>query len=208
MKKLLCIVLVLSLALLLPACKKTPAEVTDPAESTTGAPAVDEGLSVDEMSPPRNDAQPQRVFPMTYAGIDRSGFEEIKKEDALTDKFDAAHIYRDGDTEYYELSDGKVFGIFTLGDDYGSVYYDENGALVYYGADPYGWFYKDGAADYLTYVCTLANGNTILTFYEPDGSRFAVFANNEYYNANLDLLTEEEQVALVKRVTYALAVLG
>ena len=208
MKRFLALVLAAALTLALAACHKTQEEPDDPTVQTTEAATEYEGPSVDEMSPPRIAPAQPRALPAAYGETDRSGFVEIDAADAMTDNFDTAHIYRDGDAEYYELKDGKVFVIFPLEDGYASVYYDETGKMIYYGLDPYGWFYADGETDYLTYAFTLSNGNVILSFYEPDGSRFAVFANNEYYDGSLDLLSEEDQVELVRRVTYALAVLG
>ena len=208
MKKTIALILLLALSLSFFACKKETEETTAPSEPDTPAVTEDAGPTVDEMSPQRMDAVQPRSFPATYGEIDRGGFTEISAADALTDKFETSHIFRDGDTEYYELKDGKAFGIFPVGEDYGSVYYDADGKIVYFGVEPYGWFYADGKEDYRTFSYPLPNGNTILTFYEPDGRRFAIYANNEYFDNNLDLLTDEEQVALVKRVTYALAVLG
>lgn len=209
MKKLFCAALAALLLFSLAACTKTGPEETTAAPETT-EPASYQGPTLEEMSPPSMSTAMPIEVPLTYAAVDKSGFKPIKKEDSRWPETEAGSVYRSGDTEYYIMDGGVVYVLMADEETnvYYSAYYDKEGALAFFGDETKNWYFTDGAFDYMMYTYTAPGGAQVMTFYEGEDSRFAVYAGGSYYDGELNELTGPEQIRLVTRVAAAFSMMG
>ena len=198
-----CLLLLLSLA----ACgNKTDEETT--AEPTTTSEY--KGPSLEEMSPPSMSTAIPIDQPKTYAAVDKSNFKPIKAEDSFWPESEAASIYSSGSAQYFIMGKGIVYAIINGGNDvFYSAYYDSEGKLTFLGDNDKNWYFTDdGAFDYMTYTYTTPSGAQVVSFYEGEDSRFAVYGGQTYYDGDLNELSGEEQVKLVTRVAAAFSMMG
>ena len=207
MKKTIAVLLVLLFAAGLAACgggqpEETTAEPTEP--------AVYNGPTLEEMSPPSMPTAAPITMPDTWKAVDKSDFKPIKLEDSLAPQLEAKTVYKSGDNEYFIMKDGDVYALCrgeTEGELY-SAYYSTEGAFLFLSDEERSWFYKDGAFDYMTYTYTVNSYTKVVSFYEGENTRFAVYAGNTYYDGELNELTDEQQVKLVIRVAAAFSMMG
>lgn len=203
--------------LLLAGCeKKEPAETTAPPETmsaptATETPGGEQDPTLEEMSPPSLSTAMPTDVPKTYAAVDKSGFKPIKKEDSRWPETNAKSVYRSGNSEYYIMDGGFVF-VLTIDDETGaaySAYYDQDGRLTFFGDDEKNWFFtENGSFDYMMFTYTAPGGAPVVSFYEGEGSRFAVYAGGTYYDGSLVELSGAEQVRLVTRVAAGFTMMG
>ena len=208
MKRLVSAALAACLLLGCAACAKKTEEPTT-VEPDTGAEY--NGPSLDEMSPPSLSTEAPVTLPSTWRAVDKSEFRRIKSEDSMAPQYEAKTVYRSGSTEYYIMEGGAVY-VLLAGEEedaYYSAYYGPEGGLLFLGDADKSWFFKeDGSFDYMTYTYTAPGGAEVVTFYEGENSRFAVYAGNTYYDGDLNELTGPEQVQLVTRVAAAFSMMG
>ncbi len=198
-----CLLLLLSLA----ACgNKTDDEST--AEPTTATEY--KGPTLDEMSPPSMSTAIPIELPKTYAEVDKSDFKPIKKGDSFWPETEASSVYSSGGTQYFIMGKGVVYAIIDGGNDvFYSAYYDKDGKLTFLGDNDKNWYFNaDGDFDYMTYTYTTVSGTQVVSFYEGEDTRFAVYGGQTYYDGALNEMSGEEQVKLVTRVAAAFSMMG
>ncbi len=171
------------------------------------APAVPEETeatvpALSEMCPPTYQREIPVKIETDYEKTDKSGFTEIKADDAMIDGLAAEKIYRDENgREYYIISDGTVALTFLENDDAYSAFYRKNGRLKYFGDSKTGWYFKeDGTVDMVSYTYVNPKGSEVISYYEPDGTRIAISAAGTYYDDNFDEMSNERQLELTKRI--------
>lgn len=190
------------------ACGQKENEETTAPEQTTAETYA--GPTLEEMSPPSLSTEAPLDLPKTYRAVDKSGFKPIKKENSFWPETEATSVYSSGDAQYFIMSGGVVYVIIRSDEEtYYSAYYDAEGRLSFLGAEDKDWFFTtDGAFDYMTYTYTTLSGAQVISFYEGENERFAVYAGMTYYDGDLNELTGEEQVKLVTRVAAAFSMMG
>ena len=210
-KPLIAALAVLCLAMLA-ACGKKEAETTAP--QTSAAPQETEryeGPTLDEMSPPSlSTAMPIEVA-RSWQAVNKSDFRPVRLADSRWPDSGATTVYRSGDTEYYIMEGGVGYALIGNEEDgsFYSAYYGKDGSLSYFGDEQYNWFFNEaGEFDYMTYTYTAVTGAEVVSFYEGENTRFAVYAGQTYYDGDLNELTEEQKVKLVMRVAAAFSMMG
>ena len=198
----LCLLLLVSLA----ACGETVEEETT--EATTAYEY--KGPSLEEMSPPSMSTALPIELPLTYGAVDKSEFKLIKAENSLWPETEATSVYQSGNFEYYIMSEG-VYVLITGEEDDAllSAFYDKEGRLMFLNDDAKNWYFtEEGEFDYMTYTYESVTGAQVITFYEGEDSRFAVYAGQTYYDGDLQELTEKQKIELVTRVAAAFSMMG
>ena len=176
-----------------------PGQTNDPSTEETTTKAVP---SLEEMSPQSYKKDIPVVYSVKYSDIDKSTFTELAAEKAMISGLDTEHIYKDKNgREYYILTDGSVALTFLSGNEAYSAFYKADGSLKYLGDSVTGWYFtSDGEIDMISHTFVNAAGSDIISYYEPNGTRFVISAAGTYYDDNLDELTPEEQLAFTKRL--------
>ena len=176
--------------------REDPTTPAVPEETEATVPALD------EMCPPTYQRDLPVKIETDYEKTDKSGFTEIKAENAMIDGLAADKIYRDENgREYYLITDGTVVLTFLENDDAYSAFYRENGKLKYFVDSETGWHFKDdGSVDMVSYTYVNPKGSEVISYYEPDGTRIAISAAGTYYDDNFDEMSNERQLELTKRI--------
>ena len=90
-----------------------------------------------------------------------------------------------------------------------SAYYDGDGRLKFLSDVQRSWFFSDdGTLDYMAYFYGSSQGNQVVSFYEGEDTRFAVYAAQTYYDGALNEMTEQQKIELVTRVAAAFSMMG
>lgn len=161
--------------------------------------------TVSEMSPEECDVALPIKTEKNFNLLNLSEFKEIEAKDGILKGKRASKILKGGNAEYYFMNDNEKIIAVILDDDgtpeYSACYNMGSGILEYIGNDEKSWYFTEtGELKYIALTYSPFPGAAgIVTYYTPDGKRDFVVAAGEYYNGNLDLLSDEEAMAFVTK---------